>query len=577
MDYSQYFNTKETSQSKQIPGSNQIENSAGGFVWAVDDWKRLDRFLILGTEGGSYYASEKALTIESADVVLRCLKADGLRTVARIVKISVAGRAPKNDQALFALALATSFGNLETRQAAFAAVNDVARMGTYFFTFLKNAGANRGWGRAMKRAGASWYTSKTAENLAYQILKYRQRDGWSHRDVLRLAHPVAPTPEHEALFRWTVENTAMGERDVARQEKKNGPRITKHYPAVDETLLPKIVTDFERLQKAENAAAVAGILGQNKDLTWEMVPKEFTGDVKVWEPLLPNMKPTALIRNLARLTANGLLGPMNNATRLAVDKITDAEGLKKERVHPIAILGALATYRLGRGVKGNLVWNPVSKIIDALDEAFYLSFENVVPSGKRTLLCLDISGSMETGQIAGMPGLTPRVASAAMALVSAKVEKHFAIVGFTAASCHPRCAGGRWCYGYSCGGRGHRCEPSITQLNISPRQRMDDVIEKMKQLPMGGTDCSLPMRWALANNVEADAFVVYTDNETWHGDIHPLQALQEYRRKTGIPAKLVVVGMVANEFSIADSNDAGMMDVVGFDTAAPNLISDFIS
>jgi 60 kDa SS-A/Ro ribonucleoprotein len=76
--------------------------------------------------------------------------------------------------------------------------------------------------------------------------------------------------------------------------------------------------------------------------------------------------------------------------------------------------------------------------------------------------------------------------------------------------------------------------------------------------------------------VEADAFIVYTDSETWFGQIHPVQALQEYRRKTGIPAKLIVVGMVSNHFSIADPNDAGMLDVVGFDTAVPQVMSDFI-
>ena len=43
-----------------------------------------------------------------------------------------------------------------------------------------------------------------------------------------------------------------------------------------------------------------------------------------------------------------------------------------------------------------------------------------------------------------------------------------------------------------------------------------------------------------------------------------------------IPAKLIVVGMVANRFSIADPNDAGMMDVVGFDTSAPQLMTDFV-
>jgi len=57
--------------------------------------------------------------------------------------------------------------------------------------------------------------------------------------------------------------------------------------------------------------------------------------------------------------------------------------------------------------------------------------------------------------------------------------------------------------------------------------------------------------------------------------MHPVQALQAYRRQSGIPAKLVVVGMTSNGFSIADPDDAGMLDVVGFDTAAPRLIADF--
>jgi 60 kDa SS-A/Ro ribonucleoprotein len=34
--------------------------------------------------------------------------------------------------------------------------------------------------------------------------------------------------------------------------------------------------------------------------------------------------------------------------------------------------------------------------------------------------------------------------------------------------------------------------------------------------------------------------------------------------------------MVSNGFSIADPNDAGMLDVVGFDAAAPAVIADFI-
>ena len=80
---------------------------------------------------------------------------------------------------------------------------------------------------------------------------------------------------------------------------------------------------------------------------------------------------------------------------------------------------------------------------------------------------------------------------------------------------------------------------------------------------------------AMARKIPADCFVVLTDSETWAGKIHPAQALKQYRERMGIPAKLVVVGMASNGFSIADPNDAGMLDVVGFDATAPNVISDF--
>lgn len=95
-------------------------------------------------------------------------------------------------------------------------------------------------------------------------------------------------------------------------------------------------------------------------------------------------------------------------------------------------------------------------------------------------------------------------------------------------------------------------------------------------LPFGGTDCAKPMLWALEAGVKADAFVVYTDNETWFGQMHPVQAWQGHARKTGIPAKLVVVAMTSGGFTIADPNYAGMLDVVRFDAAAPQVISDFI-
>jgi 60 kDa SS-A/Ro ribonucleoprotein len=83
------------------------------------------------------------------------------------------------------------------------------------------------------------------------------------------------------------------------------------------------------------------------------------------------------------------------------------------------------------------------------------------------------------------------------------------------------------------------------------------------------------MVWAKEHGKEFDSFEILTDNETFAGDIKPTQALAEYRRASGIDARLAVVGMTSSGFSIADPTDVGQLDVVGFDTSTPNVISDF--
>jgi 60 kDa SS-A/Ro ribonucleoprotein len=196
-------NLTHTPQSQPIPGSAQVPNSGGGFSWAVDDWTRLDRFLILGSEGGTYYITERKLTQENAEAVARCIAADGPRVVARIVEISEAGHAPKNDPAIFALALCAALGNDETKRAAFEALTRVCRTGTHLLHFAQFADGLRGWGRGLRDAVGAWY-AMPAGKLSLQAVKYQQRDGWSHRDLLRLAHPKPTTPQHEAIYGWIV-------------------------------------------------------------------------------------------------------------------------------------------------------------------------------------------------------------------------------------------------------------------------------------------------------------------------------------------------------------------------------------
>jgi 60 kDa SS-A/Ro ribonucleoprotein len=134
------------------------------------------------------------------------------------------------------------------------------------------------------------------------------------------------------------------------------------------------------------------------------------------------------------------------------------------------------------------------------------------------------------GEVAGVPGLTPRDASAALALVTAATESRYEIVGFHAGRGGWRGGPKRLHYAAADG---------LTPLAISPRQRLDDVVKTVSDLPFGATDASLPMRYAQALHREVDTFVVWTDSETWYGDIHPAQALHDYRTASGIDARLV--------------------------------------
>ena len=103
--------TTETHQGLPIPGRDMVENNAGGFVFKLDEWKQLERFLILGTEGGTFYVSEKKLTAVNANQVLLLLKKDGVKVVEKTVEMLKSGRAPKPDTAIFVLALAASQGD----------------------------------------------------------------------------------------------------------------------------------------------------------------------------------------------------------------------------------------------------------------------------------------------------------------------------------------------------------------------------------------------------------------------------------------------------------------------------------
>jgi 60 kDa SS-A/Ro ribonucleoprotein len=533
------INLRATPQSQSFDPT-QVRNNAGGFVFELDEMARLRRFLTMGTAGGTYYVSEKDLTVDNAGVIADVVRTRGVEVIAEILAISTAGRAPKQNPTIFALAMCASAGDVDTRRAALAVLPQVCRTGTHLFLFVKYVEQLRGWGPTLRRGVASWYLDKPVDKLAYQLVKYRSREDWTHRDLLRLSHPNpgnwmdGDVPARRAAFdfacgRFPTDHNALRQADLW------------------------MIEGFLKAQSAPTPEGTARLVDEY-GLPWEALQPDHLASPKVWGALVDRFMPqTALMRNLPRLTRLGVL----DGERLDVIAQQLATGMSKAKVHPVNVLVALRTYASGRSVRGESTWTPIPAITNGLDAGFYEAFGGVEPAGKRTLVALDVSGSM-TSPAGGLP-ISCREASAAIGMVTMATEPMAQAVGFTAKG-----HGGYW-----------NADSELTPLDLSNRRRLDDVIRGIADMNFGGTDCALPMVWALEQRIAIETVIILTDNETWAGAIHPHQALQRYRDETGIPTRLIVVGMTSSGFTISDPRDAGSLDVAGFDSAVPNLISDF--
>lgn len=526
---------------------DQVPNSAGGFSFQVDTFQRVRRFLILGSDGGTFYISERKLTLDNMQSVLQALKENGRALVDLIVEVSQQGLAPKNDAAIFALVLAScpQYADRDTVSYALSKMPYVCRTATHLFQFLGQLRQFRGMGRAVRRAIGNWYETLGASSVAYQVVKYRNREGYAHSDVLRLAHPITQDVELNAVYRWlTADN--LKRRTVTRTIA--GKKVKTTYPNLEKAL-PQFIVAYEAAKAAKSIDELCEII-RTDSLVREAVPNEHLNKPEVWDALMPSMPYIAMIRNLATMTRTGLFDDKKYLETLTIilDRITNEKAIQRSRVHPLAIYAALRTYGQGEGERSSKTWTPNHKILKALDDAFYASFKAVEPTNLNLLLAVDVSASMGA-KVNGMPYLTCAGGGALMSLITLATEPFAKIIGF-----------------------GTR----VVTLGISPSSRVDEAIAQVNQADAGGTDCAAPIFHAIAHKMKLDAIILYTDSETWAGRTHPHIAMERYRKEINYDAKLIIVAMEANEFTVGDVNDPLTLQVAGLDTSTPQIISSFL-
>ncbi|MEG7521493.1 MAG: TROVE domain-containing protein, partial [Chromatiales bacterium] len=455
------------------------------------------------------------MKVENARCISRLIESGrGDEVVKMAIEFSVDDRTAKQNGLMVAMAMcARQSVDPQTQRLCYENLHLVCRIPTHLFMFLTYCEAisrGTGWGRAHRRAISNWYlrfreSPQQARRLAMLVTKYRNREGWSHQDVVRLSHPIPGTDDNgvTAILKYIVKGFDSAKEDL----ESNG--LLEYLQAVEDV----------RAQRDANTINVSGMADMIREhrLVREHLNTQLLRFSDIWEALLEHMPMTAMIRNLGKMSSIEMLTAGSRCEKLITSRLGDLEILKKARIHPFNVLVALLVYKKGKGDKGKLTWTPNTAILQALDDAFYMTFKLVEPTNKRYLLAVDVSGSMYFGSVNGCSSITPGMAAAALSLVTARTERQCEIVGFS-----------------------HELVP----LAIGPHMKLPDVENAMRNTNMGGTDCSLPMQYAMKNNKKFDVFIIYTDNETHSGYIHPAEELREYRRWSGITdAKLIVCAM----------------------------------
>jgi 60 kDa SS-A/Ro ribonucleoprotein len=517
MKYTRHLTS--TPQTRPLPGrTDMIKNNAGGYGFAASTAEQLERFMLIGSEGGTYYASENKLTVANATSIIALLAKDGKLVVDSAVNTLTEGKAPKADPALFVLALAAAYGDANTKKLSYLAIQKVCRTGTHLFTLVGMINELRGWSRGLRNGVAKFYTSRSPEQIAYQMVKYRQRNGFSHRDILRLSHPKTNNEQVKGLFAWACGKTP-------------------------EQTLPVIINAFQDVQSTPNVKEIARLVTEYR-LPWECVPTEQLNKPEVLEALLPSMPLTALMRNLNRFANAGLTTGISDTTLKICERLTNLELTKKAGLHPVNVCNSMLTYSTGRGFKGSKTWDVNQKIVDALHETYYNSLTVMPVSNKRVLVAVDTSGSMSTP--VGGTAMTATQFSNVLALTMLKVEPYAEVIGFNT---------------------------MLHNISYGRRSSLDEVLKTPS--PGGGTDCSLPFEYALKNKLKLDAIVILTDSESWAGGKHTFELLTHYRAQVNKDIKVIEVASVANPYS-QFPDDKDLLRVVGFDSAVLNVIGKFI-
>lgn len=567
-----------------IAGHLQHLNDAGGYVFSATDEAFIERFLILGT-GGTYYVDAKSHTQASIDKILEIASTDEgflmiVNTMKRVNGLLEGTRSLvlKPATSIFMLALLWKhFVEKRHLLEAFIGERSIVANMSLMMSFLADLKAvshttSVTASSRLKKVASQWFegtsnwvygnaSPESGRWLAMQSLKYRNREGFSVKDVLRILHHKPESQGIEDVMAYLVRGNFVDNGEEYSD-------LILAYEAAkisDEPQLVQLIKDY--------------------GLTREMIPNKMLTN-KVWRALLGldgakfRMPLMALVRNLKNMLVSGVFGfdssmkaEHEEALKFVREILTGQGAIKtitRSRIHPMQFYLALkklqrrpSAYSDGKKYDGEYdavfydTRYAANFLCEALMEAVMISFDALPKSDRKISIAMDVSGSMKSE--VGTLGISSIEASAVMALVLIRSFPNSDVFAFTS-------QGNKW-YGAT----------EYRKIHVTPKTTIEGLMEIVNGLGFGNTDCSLPFSNARQNNVFYDGFIIMTDNEDWGGHEQPADALAKYRNQVNPNAKVIFAAFEAMDGSLNMPDDMNSIDIVGLDASITQVASTFFN
>ncbi|XP_063984240.1 RNA-binding protein Ro60-like [Diachasmimorpha longicaudata] len=533
---------------------------------------RFTRYLFVGKEYPVYHSGtwtnptnftlDKLPSLED----LSCSPATALLPLNKIKSALSSGLIHQPENLMFALAASARQQKSESlRRAAYEYLSQHCKSPEHFLLFVSFASKlskqqsipRHGYGHGWRTAVNEWYLSQGSKTLAECVTRLKSRYGWSHKDIIKLSHPVTKgcTPDVQAVIKYIVFGL-----EKAKLEFENESRAREVLELMER------VEDF---RQCEDPVRAAGLIRLHH-YTLDHVNPDLMKFPDVWEALVETMDLASIVQNLQRIQNAGLLATGSQIAEKIIAALMDKDQVLKSKISPSVLLLAVKTYenpdgvpmpvkrRIGRKnkLKHKRIPRPDMRIIDAMYLALNMSFSNVQPTGLKYLIIVSTGGWRKPqgcqGAVVEASGPWVVEAACVLALGLLRADDKVTVSTFT-------------------GTEGLNAR----SVHLDKNATFVEAVEKIKARSTGPPNIGKPMLWAAHHRRKYDVFINVVDKMREKYDFTG-RAMDLYKKKMNLPTTRLINWVVGSTSTYMEGrNVSDVLTVCGFDVHVPRIIEAF--